>query len=177
MLSLAGVVCAALALVLARGISPTSSSAGCWRPTASPCSSICCSCCVAGLDAADLDRLHPAHRLGARRVLRAAPASAPWGMMIMASSLRPDRPSSWGWRRSRSRSTSWRGSSRDQIRSNEAALKYFCSWAPSPSGFVLYGIALVYGATGSIEPDARGPGAGAGAGARPDPAHRSAWAS
>ena len=38
---------------------------------------------------------------------------------------------------------------RDQIRSNEAALKYLLLGAFA-SGFVLYGIALVYGATGSI---------------------------
>jgi NADH-quinone oxidoreductase subunit N len=38
---------------------------------------------------------------------------------------------------------------RDQIRSNESALKYLLLGAFA-SGFVLYGIALVYGATGSI---------------------------
>jgi len=40
------------------------------------------------------------------------------------------------------------GSRRDQLESNEAALKYFLLGAFA-SGFLLYGIALIYGATGS----------------------------
>src|ERR1043166_4304315 len=39
---------------------------------------------------------------------------------------------------------------RQQLRSNEAALKYFLLGAFA-SGFLLYGIALVYGATGSVQ--------------------------
>ncbi len=39
---------------------------------------------------------------------------------------------------------------RQQVRSNEAALKYFLLGAFA-SGFFLYGIALVYGATGSVQ--------------------------
>ncbi|MGE4096161.1 MAG: NADH-quinone oxidoreductase subunit N, partial [Candidatus Binatia bacterium] len=41
---------------------------------------------------------------------------------------------------------------RQQIKSNEAALKYFLLGAFA-SGFLLYGIALIYGATGSVKLD------------------------
>jgi len=45
------------------------------------------------------------------------------------------------------------GLARRQPRSNEAALKYFLLGAFS-TGFLLYGIALIYGATGTIKLDA-----------------------
>jgi len=45
------------------------------------------------------------------------------------------------------------GLNRSDVRSNEAALKYFILGAFS-TGFLLYGIALAYGATGSIRLDA-----------------------
>ena len=50
------------------------------------------------------------------------------------------------------------GFMRRDIRSNEGALKYFILGAFS-TGFLLYGIALIYGATGTIQldPDSRSP--------------------
>jgi NADH-quinone oxidoreductase subunit N len=45
------------------------------------------------------------------------------------------------------------GFRRHQLESNEAALKYFLLGAFA-SGFLLYGIALLYGATGLHEPGA-----------------------
>jgi len=47
------------------------------------------------------------------------------------------------------RATCWPGISRDDKRSNEAALKYFLLGSFA-TAFFLYGVALIYGSTGSV---------------------------
>ena len=48
------------------------------------------------------------------------------------------------------RSMCWPGSGTQRLASNEAALKYFLLGAFA-SGFLLYGMALIYGVTGSLQ--------------------------
>ena len=85
---------------------------------------------------------------GARRVLRALLLFSTLGMMIMAGSL--DLMTIFLGLETLSISLYiLAGFLREQLKSNESALKYLLLGAFA-SGFLLYGIALVYGATGSI---------------------------
>ena len=74
------------------------------------------------------------------------------GMVVMASSPRPDRRSSWRSSCCRSRPTCWPAWRKGDLKSNEAGMKYYLMGVFA-SAVLLYGMSLVYGVGGSTRLD------------------------